>query len=132
MEKNNMNYPYNLNTDINKSNFLDMSGRFVPRTKLNPEQINLLIPFFSELKVLNKSNNFIELKNQKDVIAFSIIEVYIGRETPESESIYVSICFYYDKKIEDNFLYNNDYKFWYSYNKAVYSIDDYKFKKLLF
>jgi len=132
MEKNNMNYPYNLNTDINKSYFLDMSGRFIPRTKLNLEQINLLIPFFSELEVINKSNNFIELKNQKGVIAFSIIEVYIGKETPKSESIYVSICFYSDKNIEDKFKYDDDNKFWYSYNKAVYSIDDYKFKELLF
>jgi hypothetical protein len=132
MENNKMNYPYNLSANINKSYFLDMSGRFIPRAELNSEQIKILIPFFSELEVINKSNNFIELKKQKGVIAFSIIEVYIGKETPNSESIYVTICFYSDKNIENNFKYDNENKFWYSYNKAVYSINDYKFKELLF
>jgi hypothetical protein len=137
-EKNNMNYPYNLNTNIKSSYFMDRTleeydeGKYVKQFELTLEQINLLTPFFSKLEVINEFNNFIELKNQKNVIAFSIIEVFICRDTPEYEDIYVTICFYSDKKLGDMSEYDNDNKFWYVYNIALYSKVDYKFRGWVF
>jgi hypothetical protein len=134
MEKNNMNYPYNLNTDINNSFFIDWTFDeyyevlHMKQFKLTLEQIESLTPFFSELKVINMSDNFKELKNQKDVIAFSIINVYIFREGDGSDNIYVSIRFYSEKEIEDRSEYDNENKFWTVHNTAVYSLVDYKFK----
>jgi len=75
-EKNNMSYPYNLNTNIKKSYFMDRTleeydeGKYIKRFELTFEQINLLIPFFSKLDVINKSNNFMELKNKKMLLLF--------------------------------------------------------------
>jgi hypothetical protein len=134
-----MDYPYNLNTDIGNSFFLDMTleeldeGKYIKQLKLNPEQINLLIPFFSELEVINTSNNFMELKKQEDVIAFSILQVYICREIwDEHEKIYVSIRFYSEKKLGDMSKYDNENNFWSVHNIAVYSLADYKFKGWVF
>jgi hypothetical protein len=139
MEQNNMNYPYNLNTDIGNSFFLDMTleeldeGKYIKPLKLTPEQINLLIPFFSELEDINTSDNFKELKKQEDVIAFSILQVYICREIwDEHEKIYVSIRFYSDKKLGDMSKYDNENKFWSVHNIAVYSLVDYEFKGWVF
>jgi hypothetical protein len=138
MEQNNMDYPYNLNTDIGNSFFMDMTleeydeGKYIKQFKLTPEQINILIPFFSELEVINTSDNFMELKKQKNVIAFSILEVYICRDTPEYEGIYVYIRFYSDKKLGDMSKHDNENNFWSVQNIAIYSLVDYKFRGWVF
>jgi hypothetical protein len=138
MEQNNMNYPYNLNTDINNSVFMDRTldeydeDKYIKQFKLTLEQINALTPFFSELKVINMSDNFKELKNQRNVIAFSILDVYIFREGDKNDYIYVSIRFYSDKKLGDMSKYDNEYKFWSVHNIAVYSLVDYEFKGWVF
>ena len=138
MEQNNMNYPYNFNADIENSYFMDMTleeydeDKYIKQFKLTPEQIKLLTPFFLDLEVINTSDNFRELKEQKDVIAFSIQMVSICKETDKYESIYVSIRFYSDRKLGDMSIYNNDYNFWSVFNIAVYSIIDYEFKGWVF
>jgi hypothetical protein len=137
-EKNNMNYPYNLNTNIKKSYFMDRTsedldeGKYIKRLELTIEQNNLLVPFFSKLEVINNSNNFMELKEQKNVIAFSVIEVFICKDTPQYEDIYVTICFYSDKKLGDMSKYDNENNFWYVHNIAIYSKVDYKFRGWVF
>ncbi|MDR2717015.1 MAG: hypothetical protein LBB89_02980 [Treponema sp.] len=137
MEQNNMNYPYNLAAAIKNSFFMDKTLEndediYVKQFKLTPDQINLLIPFFLDLEVINKSDNFRELKEQKNVIAFSILRVSICRETDEYEGIYVSICFYSDKKLGNMSIYDNNYNFWFVHNIAVYSMIDYEFKGWVF
>ena len=138
MEQTNMNYPYNFNADIENSFFMDMTleeydeDKYIKQFKLTPEQIKLLTPFFMDLKVINTSDNFRELKKQKDVIAFSIQRVFIRKETNEREYICVSIFFYSDKKLGDMSEYNNDYNFWSVYNIAMYSLIDYEFKGWVF
>jgi hypothetical protein len=133
-----MSYPYNLNTDINDSVFMDKTLEeydeeiYIKQFKLTLEQIKALTPFFSELKKINTSDNFKELKNQGDVIAFSIINVYIFREYDKKDYIYVSIRFYSDKKLGDMSIYDNENKFWSVHNIAVYSLVDYEFKGWVF
>ena len=106
--------------------------KYIKQFKLTLEQINALTPFFSELKVINMSDNFKELKNQGNVIAFSILDVYIFRERDKNDYIYVSIRFYSDKKLGDMSKYDNEYKFWSVHNIAVYSLVDYEFKGWVF
>jgi hypothetical protein len=126
MKQNNMNYPYNLNTDINNSVFMDKTLEeydeeiYIKQFKLTPEQIKALTPFISELK------------NQGDVIAFSILNVYIFREYDKNDYIYVSIRFYSDKKLGDMSEYDSKNKFWSVHNIAVYSLLDYEFKGWVF
>jgi hypothetical protein len=105
--------------------------KYIKQFKLTPEQIKLLTPFFLDLEVINTSDNFRELKRQKNVIAFSIQRVFIRKETEEHEYICVSIFFYSDKKLGDMSVYN-DYNFWSVYNIATYSLTDYEFKGWFF
>lgn len=133
-----MDYPYNVNAYIEKSFFMDKTlqeyddDKYIKKIKLTPEQVALLIPFFLNLEAINTSNNFMELKKQEDVIAFSVQTVFINKETDEYEGIYVWIHFFSDKKLGDMSTYNNDYNFWSVHNIAIYSLIDYKFRGWVF
>jgi len=80
MELNNMEYPYNVESNINNSRFIDYSiennNDSVDEYILTNKQKIIMIPFFELLNLISISESFIELKNQPNVIAFSINYIY--------------------------------------------------------
>jgi len=130
MEINNMEYPYNVELNINDARFIDYSiesnNDSVDEYILTNEQKTIMIPFFELLNLISNSEYFIELKNQPNVIAFSINYISLVKYTPEEKYIHVYIKFYSDKNTE-GFSRNNNYTFWEYFNIAIYSISDYSF-----
>ena len=131
---NNMKYPYNFNADINKSYIVDFEaynedeGGEIENYELTYEQKAVLIQFFEKLNTIDVVGNFSELKNQKNVIAFSINNIYLYYDYSGYKSINVDVLFYLN--INDNLpgaVYNDEYQFWVFSNAAMYSIDDYGF-----
>lgn len=131
MFMNSMNYPYNVKADIDKSFYVDfdegISNGFIENKELTDEQRAIMIPFIEKLNTIPFSDSFAELKNQKGVVAFSIGHVYIFKSTPEYVSIVVDIWFYLNT---DEGLcgaeYNEEYNFWRFFNRAQFSMDDYR------
>jgi hypothetical protein len=126
MEINNMNYPYNFQLNINDSRFIDYTiegiGDFVDEYELTNEQKNIMLPFFELLNSVLIPEYFFELKNQPNVIAFSIDRVYLVKYSSEEIYIHVYINFYADKNPGEFRRYNN---FWKYFNIAIYSIYNY-------
>jgi hypothetical protein len=107
MLKNNMEYPYNIETNINDSRYIDRSdnveldknGYIVP-SKLTNKQKEILAHFFERLKLISEPQYFSELKNQNDIIAFSIQNINLHKDNSDYEFIGVSIKYYSNKKLE--------------------------------
>ena len=76
MEINNMKYPYNVESNINDSRFIDYSiesnNDSVDEYIITNKQKIIMMPFFELLNLISISEYFIELKKQPNVIAFSI------------------------------------------------------------
>jgi len=131
MEINNMEYPYNVESNINNSRFIDYSiesnSDSVDEYILTNNQKIIMIPFFELLHLISISEFFKELKNQPNVIAFSINYVNLVKYSPEKKYIHVYIRFYADRNPGGFARYNNVYNFWEYTNIAIYSISDYDF-----
>jgi len=131
MEINNMKYPYNVESNINDSRFIDYSiesnNDSVDEYIITNKQKIIMMPFFELLNLISISEYFIELKKQPNVIAFSINYVNLVKYSPEKKYIHVYINFYTDKNTGGFSRYNNKYNFWEYSNIAIYTINDYDF-----
>ena len=136
MEINNMEYPYNVESNINDSRFIDYSidsiSDSVDEHELTNEQKNIVIPFFKLLNLISVPEYFTELKNKPNVIAFSINEINLVKYSPERIYIHVYIRFYADQNPIGFGSYNKEYNFWEYFNIAIYSISDYEYLGLHF
>jgi len=127
----NMNYPYNIVPNINETYYIDYEsgvyGDTVEIIELSNEQKNIMLPFFNMLNLISDPQYFIDLKNQPDVIAFSIDTIYLVKYASDQIYIHAGIRFYTNKNPGGHTIFNKEYDFWEYNNIAIYSIKDYRF-----
>jgi hypothetical protein len=115
------NYPVNINFSLDNSfcrynNFEDKD--------LTDKQIIFLERF---IKLFNSNNKAYinELERQSETNTFSINGIFIEYVDFKKEYfIVLPIIFYSDHKIYDMWQYNENNNFWWTFNCAIYSIND--------
>jgi len=138
---NNMNYPYNVNVNINKVEFsgwiLNTNDNHLQKI-LNNYKEYILIAFFERLNSISNPKYFSELKNIPIVTAFSIDTLHLDKQASGKISIFMGIRFYLDKDPMDirfyldndperYVRYNEDYKFWEYFDIVEYSGNDFRY-----